>query len=311
VARPIAVVGAPSSIGLRPYEDGFERHVNRAPSVLRERGLVTRLRAVDLGDVSPPPYRDFERPRQGARNEPEVLAYSRSLASRVSRALDHGHFALVLGGDCSIVLGCLLAARRRAGRVGLAYLDAHADLATPAESPGGAASNMALSFAVGRGQSALAHLDGPRPLVEPRRAAVIGRREAVPSGGDDPVAAASILDLRASELDSAVALAHVADRALSRIAAHGVRGFWIHVDADVLNPRAMPAVGSPEPGGPMPQQLLAMLAPLVADRRALGMSVSVYDPALDADRSSARQLVNVLTLLLAPGQPAPGAAGCA
>jgi hypothetical protein len=54
-----------------------------------------------------------------------------------------------------------------------------------------------------------------------------------------------------------------------------------------------------------------MLAPLVADRRALGMSVSVYDPALDADRSSARRLVTMLTLLLAPGQPAPGAAGCA
>ena len=300
MTRPIAIIGAPSSIGLSLYDDGLVRHVNRAPSVLRERGLIDRLHAVDLGDVAPPPYRDFDMTPGRPRNEPELVVYSRSLGDRVSRALANGQFALVLGGDCSIVLGCLLAARRRTAPVGLAYVDAHADFATPEDSRNGSVSGMALSLAVGRGQSALAHLEGKRPLVEPWRAAVIGRRDDSPRHGDDPVAAASILDLRASELDSAIELSHVGDRALSRIAAHGVRGFWIHVDADVLNPRAMPAVGSPEPGGPMPQQLLTMLAPLVADPRALGMSVSVYDPALDPDRSGARQLVHILTALLAP-----------
>jgi arginase len=301
MTRPIAIIGAPSSIGLLPYDDGEVRHVNRAPSVLRERGLIDRLRAIDLGDVAPPAYRDFELPEGRARNEPELLAYSRSLGDRVSRALTHGHFAVVLGGDCSIVLGCLLAARRRAGSVGLAYVDAHADFATPEDSRNGSASSMALSFAVGRGESRLAHLDGTRPLVEPSRAAVIGRRDASSPGGD-AVAAASILDLRASELDAATGWSEAGDRALSRIAAHGVRGFWIHVDADVLNPIGMPAVGSPEPGGPDAQQLLAMLAPLVADSRALGLSLSVYDPALDPDRSGARQLVNLLTVLLAPAR---------
>ena len=306
MTRPIAIIGAPSSIGLSLYDDGLVRHVNRAPSVLRERGLIDRLHAVDLGDVAPPRYRDFQMTPGRPRNEPELVAYSRSLGDRVSRALSNGHFALVLGGDCSIVLGCLLAARRRTAPVGLAYVDAHADFATPDDSRNGSASGMALSLAVGRGQSALAHLDRRRPLVEPRRAAVIGRRDASPHA-DDPVAAASILDLRVSELDGGSDLSQVAGRALSRIAAHGVRGFWIHVDADVLNPGVMPAVGSPEPGGPMPQQLMTMLAPLVDDRRALGMSVSVYDPALDPDRSGARQLVHILTALLAP--PGLAAAG--
>jgi arginase len=300
MTRPIAIIGAPSSIGLSLYEDGLVRHVNRAPSVLRERGLIARLRAVDLGDVQPPPYREFAASPGRARNEPELVAYSRSLGDRVSRALSHGHFALVLGGDCSIVLGCLLAARRRAGPVGLAYVDAHADFATPEDSQNGSVSSMALGLAVGLGQSSLAHLDGKRPLVEPWRAAVIGRRDDSPGQGPDAVAAASILDLRASELDSAIELSQVGGRALARIAAHGIRGFWIHVDVDVLNPRAMPAVGSPEPGGPMPQQLLTMLEPLVADPRALGLSLSVYDPALDPDRSCARQLVHMLTALLAP-----------
>ena len=301
MTRPIAIVGAPSSIGLRPYDDGTVRHVNRAPSVLRDRGLITRLRAVDLGDVAPPPYREFEPPPGRARNEPELLAYSRSLSDRVSRALTNGHFALVLGGDCSIVLGCLLAARRRVGTVGLAYVDAHADFSTADDSCAGSASNMALGFAVGRGQSVLARLDGPAPLVDSKRAAVMGRRDdAAHPGQREQLAEASILDIPASQLDQSIALPDVASTALDRIAAHGVRGFWIHVDADVINPLAMPAVGSPEPGGPMPHQLLALLAPLLADPRALGLSLSVYDPALDPDRSCARQLVNMLEMLLAP-----------
>ena len=283
-----------------PYEDGAVRHVNRAPSVLRERGLIDRLRAVDLGDVAPPPYRDFELPPGRARNEEGVIAYSRSLRDRVSRALTHGHFALVLGGDCSIVLGCLLAARRRAGPVGLAYVDAHADFALAEDSRSGAVSSMALGLAVGRGDTLLAHLDGHQALVEPAHAAVIGRRDQSPTASDDAFAAASILDLRSSALDSTADLSEVSARALSRVASRGLRGFWIHVDADVLNPRVMPAVGSPEPGGPTPEQLMTILAPLIADPRALGLSLSVYDPALDPDRACARRLVQMLTALLAP-----------
>jgi arginase len=298
VTRPIAIIGAPSSLGLPLYDDGLVRDVNLAPSVLRERDLIGRLRAVDLGDVAPPPYRDFTINPGPPRNEPEIVSYSRSLGDRVSRALANGHFALVLGGDCSIVLGCLLAARRRTGPVGLAYFDAHADFDTPDDSRTGSASRMALSLAVGRGASALAQLDGPRPLVAPSHAALIGRREHPPLNGD-PVAALSILDLRGPDPGSAIALSQVGERVLARVTGDGARRFWIHLDADVLNPRVMP-VGSPEPGGPMPEELLAMLAPLVGDPRALGMSLSVYDPALDPDRSGARQLVHILTALLAP-----------
>ncbi len=84
MTRAIAVVGAPSSIGIRPYDDGAVRHLNRAPQVLRERGLIARLDAADLGDVAPPLYQDFVRPLNRARNEGQVAAYSRLLAQRVS-----------------------------------------------------------------------------------------------------------------------------------------------------------------------------------------------------------------------------------
>ena len=178
--RPVAILGAPSSIGIRPDDQsGQPQSVDRAPGVLRELGLVARLDALDLGDVVPPPYQDFTRPPGRARNEAGVATYSRSLADRVATGIDDGRFVVVLGGDCSIVLGCLLGAGRRAGQVGLAYVDAHADFATPEESQTGSVASMCLALAVGHGDSPLARLAGPTPIVRARgcRADRAARRE--------------------------------------------------------------------------------------------------------------------------------------
>lgn len=297
--RPIAVVGAPSSIGIRPYDDGELRHLNRTPAVLRERGLVNRLRATDLGDVVPPPYKDFVRPPSRARNEEQMVAYSRALGERVAAATAHGSFAVVLGGDCSIVLGCLLGARRTAGAtLGLAYLDAHADFATPEESRTGSVASMALALAAGRGKTPLARLAGRHPLVDGGHIALIGRRDSSDSWyGHAALRTTAILDIPDSQM-MAMSSDEVAAASLARVASPGVDGFWIHVDADILNPAVMPAVDSPEPGGPIGEELLALLKPLVRHPGALGLDVSIYDPALDPDRACARQLVSLLDTLL-------------
>ena len=299
--RPIAVVGAPSSIGIGPYNDGHPRHLYWAPGVLRERGVIRRLGAIDMGDVVPPPYRDYVRPPKRARNERQVIAYSRSISQRVAAATYRGRFGVVLGGDCSIVLGCLLGARRTVrGPVGLAYVDAHADYATPGESRTGSVASMCLGLASGRGDTPLAHLAGRAPLVDGGHVALVGRRDgSVALDGHAALAASPTLDLPGSELVTQ-ASGDLAAAVLARIASPDVRGFWIHLDVDVLNPAVMPAVDSPEPGGPMPAELVSLLTPLVRHPLALGLDVSVYDPALDPDRSCARQLVGLLETLLAP-----------
>ena len=296
--RRIAVLGAPSSIGIRPYDDGLERHVNRAPAVLRERGVIERLGAIDLGDVVPPPYRDFDRPALRPRNEAEMLSYTRALAERVAAAKS-GRFCLVLGGDCSIVLGCLHGARRKAGdAVGLVYVDAHADFATVEESRTGSVASMCLALAIGRGDGPLARVSARGPLVDPRHVALIGRRDKQEMWYGTALSDSPIVDLPDSVLRSHDPRS-VAAAALAPVTAPGVCGFWIQIDADVLNPAAMPAVDSPEPGGLMPEQLLEVLHPIVQHPRALGLSVTIYDPALDPDRSCARQLVHLLAALLA------------
>jgi arginase len=303
VNRGIVVVGAPSSIGIRPYDSGETRQVDQAPRVLRELGLVQRLHAADLGDVIPPAYRDYLRPSGRARNEAEVAAYSRTLGERVEAATSDRRFAVVLGGDCSIVLGCLLGARRSAQEsAGLVYVDAHADFGTPQESRTGSVASMCLALAVGRGDTPLARLAGDQALVHPKNVVLIGRRDAAePWYGHAALAASPILDIPGAALSERGA-ADVAAAALERLTVPGPRdgagGFWIHLDADVINPNLMPAVDSPTPGGPTMNQLVQLLTPLVHHPQALGLEITIYDPGLDPDRSCATRLVSLLESLL-------------
>ncbi len=295
-SRRIAILGAASNIGIRPYDHQLEvQHLDRAPATLRELGVVGRLGAIDLGNVTPPAYRDFQRPAGGIRNEREVTDYSRALADRVTAGVTSEHFLLVLGGDCSIVLGNLLGASHGgARRVGLAYIDAHADFSTPQESGTGSAAGMCLALAVGRGDSPLARLAGDRPLVRAEDTTVIGRRDhGQEHAADAALRASGILDL-CDAFGETGSVEVAAEAALARVARPELAGFWIHIDVDVLDPRVMPAIYSPEPGGPGIEELAVLIARLARHPRALGMQLTLYDPTLDRERRCAERLVGLL-----------------
>src|SRR5262249_46471538 len=144
----------------------------------------------------------------------------------------------------------------------------------------------------------LARLAGQEPLVDGTAVALLGRRDsAEPWYGHAALASSAILDLPDATLH-ARGYEDATAQALERLTARDLHGFWIHVDADVLDPIHMPAVDSPTPGGPTPGGLVSLLAPLVRHPKALGMELTIYDPALDPDRSCAARLVGLLERLL-------------
>jgi arginase len=121
---------APSNLGLKPPSPGEETGVKNMPGVLRAHGILQRLRAEDAGIVVPGSYTSAVDPAIGVRNAKEIRDYSLLLADRIGELLGHGRFPVVLGGDCSILLGSGLALRKR-GRYGLLFVDGHTDLLTP------------------------------------------------------------------------------------------------------------------------------------------------------------------------------------
>lgn len=288
------VIGAPTNLGLKPYDDGRPRAVDRGPAVYRELRLPGVIGARDAGDVPAAPYRDLVCTPGGARNEDLVEEHAMHLAAAVRRVTEEDAFPVVLGGDCSILLGSLLGLRSR-GDVGLVFMDAHRDFATAEISPTGGIAGMDLALAVGRGDSPLARLAGPDPLVREDDVVLLGRKDEGDEDayGDHSTRFTSILDLphaRLSELGAARAI----EMTMARVARTELSGFFVHLDVDVLRPDLMPAVDSPEPGGMDEQELETLLALLVQHPRALGLQVVIYDPSLDPHRTAGRRLVDLL-----------------
>ena len=111
--RRIAVLDAPSNLGLRPPTPTATPGCYKAPGALRDHGLIGRLGARDAGCLTPPRYDPGDwRPGDGVCHASSIAVYSLALAERIEAMIDAGEFPLVLGGDCSILLGSALAMNR-------------------------------------------------------------------------------------------------------------------------------------------------------------------------------------------------------
>jgi arginase len=275
----VVVVDAPSNLGLSPPEEGREPGVRGLASALRERGLMYRLGAEDGGRLTPPPYSPEVESGTGTRNGEAIRGFSLDLAERLGAIVRGGRFPLVLGGDCSILLGSMLALRR-VGRFGLVFVDGHLDFRHPGNSARlGAVAGEDLALVTGRGSERLTDIGGLRPLVRDEDVVALGEREAYPGWRDIHDTEITVWDLsRLRELGFAGA----AERAVEKLRASGVEGFWVHLDADVLDDALMPAVDSRQPGGMRYGELVQLLKPLLRSGLAVGMEITIFDPELDS-----------------------------
>lgn len=132
----IAVIDAPSNLGLMPPAPGRASGVTGLPEALRMAGLVTKLDAIEAGRVAPPPYSPEIDPEMRIRNTHAIREFSIALARRVKKVIERDQFPLVLGGDCSILIGNMLALRQRA-RHGLFFIEGQVDFRYPSTSPTG------------------------------------------------------------------------------------------------------------------------------------------------------------------------------
>jgi arginase len=310
--RRIAILDAPSNLGLRQPTPSSVPGCAKAPGALRDQGLLTRLGARDAGCHTPPRYDPGDwRPGDGVAQAADIAQYSVRLADRIGAIVDAGEFPLVLGGDCSVALGSGLAMNRLGeeigGRIGLIYVDGHADFRHPGNaSVVGAAAGEALALVTGRGQAELAGIEGRRPYVRDADVVLVGLRPTeeyrmdLQAGG---FAVRAVPELRA---EGAVKTGQWARAHLRECA-----GFWVHLDVDVLDPAVMPAVDAPDPGGIAYSELELLLRGLVGSADCLGVEVTVFDPDYDPEGTYAGELVETLIAGFGPliGDPTANGGG--
>lgn len=285
------IIEAPSPLGLRPGG------VQDAPAALRKAGLHTRLGSPDEARINVPPYCEVRDPGTGLLNPHAIAAVARDLAAAVETALDRDRFPIVLGGDCSIILGPLLALRRR-GRYGLVFIDGHADFQHPSDEPNGevASLDLDLALATGRGPVMLTDLDGLRPLVRDEDVALVGHRA---FGDNDHVLEEHIRDTGVTVIDLPEVREHGAARAVGKalgpVTRPDVEGFRVHLDVDVLDDDLMPAVDYRHPGGLTWQEANEILRGLLRASGARGLEVTIFNPRLDPGGGLARRLSDLIT----------------
>ena len=282
------IIEAPSHLGLK---SGGVEHL---PDALLDAGLARRLDARRHARLAVPPYDPRRDPETGMLNAARIRDFSVMLADIVGPVVARGSFPVVLGGDCSILLGNLLALRRSGRRHGLLFLDGHADFYQPEASPTGEAADMDLALSTGRGPGIVANIEGMRPLVRDEDVAVLGQRDAAQAReyGSQPLPPAMFVqdlqELRRVGADEA------ARAAVEHLCRPDLDGFWIHLDVDVLDDAIMPAVGYRMPDGLSWQELEAILNAATRSGRAIGIDITIFEPTRDKDGTIARELVNTL-----------------
>jgi arginase len=287
----IEILTAPSILGLTPGG------VQGLAESLLDAGLAASL-GVTHPVVTVPTlnalYSDQRDPDTHCLNAPLIRQFSAGLGKAVTRTIRQHRFALVLGGDCSILTG-IMPALKQAGNYGLVFLDAHADFYSPERSTTGQVADMDLAIVTGRGPELLTNMDNLRPYVPDEQVVHIGQRDweetrryGSPDIRDTPIRCFGI------ELIEQRGIAAVTTEVLQCIDALPVDGYWIHFDTDVLSDDINPAVDYRLPGGLSFEQAGYILHQLLLTGRMAGMSVTIYNPALDEKGSIAQGIVQCL-----------------
>jgi arginase len=296
---PYVIIDAPSILGLRPTG------VQHLPEALKASGLMKKLKAEYAGRILSLPYNSQRDKSTLLLNPDTIRAFSLQLAEKVISVLDKKQFPIVLGGDCSILIGNLLALRQMGisgsnsgggggDRYGLFFIDGHADFYQPEASLTGEVADMDLAIVSGRGPDILTNIKGLKPLVLDKDVVVFSYRDGEQSAnyGSQDVYETNmhIFDL---EKVHTLGIKHAASLAIEKLMKDDLAGFWIHLDVDVLDDAIMPAVDYRLDGGGLSfSDLSELLKIILGSGCAVGMNITIFNPSLDIDGSIAGRFVS-------------------
>jgi arginase len=296
----IAIIGAPMDLG------AGRRGVDMGPSALRLAHLNEKLSSLgydveDLGNVRVDQPEASPVGLENARYLTQIAHTCTRLMERVEQAADESKAPLVLGGDHSIAIGTIAGVanhyRKSGHKIGVVWIDAHADMNTPESSPSGNIHGMPLACSMGIGPAELTRLGGYAPKVDPSNVSIVGLRS-VDEAERAQVRAAGVHAYTMRDLDER-GLRNVLHEAIEH-ACRGTAGFHLSFDMDAVDPSEAPGVGTPVRGG-MTYREAHLAMEIVCDSgRMTSMEIVEVNPVIDERNRTA--LLGVELAMSAMGQ---------
>lgn len=218
----------------------------------------------------------------------------RMIADEARRAFERGEFPLLLSGNCNATLGVLAGAAGAGRRIGLVWLDGHADFNTPETTSTGFLDGQGLAMIVGRCWSRAAKgVPGFSPLPE-EDVVLIGARD-LGALEEQALSASRITWMPPTSARQAEDLATVIADLANRVEA-----VHVHIDLDVHDPQLVaPANSYAAPDGLLAEEVRNIVRLIGACAPIASATLAAYDPEWDLEariRTAAVDLVEELAL---------------
>ncbi len=266
------------------------RGVDMGPSVVRIAGLSAKLAAMgyhveDVGNVHVDLAETIERTETDRHNKylPQVAKASQTLADKVESILEDDAMPIILGGDHSIAIGSVAGIasyyRKQDKRIGIIWIDAHADINTPETSPSGNIHGMPLAVLLGYGPKELTHISGFAPKVRPEDSVVIGVRQ-IDEGERELARKIGLKVYTMRDLDEK-GMSRVMEEAVEH-ASRYTAGFHATFDIDFVDPFYAPGVGTPVPGGGTYRESHLVMEKIADSGKMLSVEIVEINAVLDA-----------------------------
>ncbi len=288
--KKIEIIGAQVDLGAN------RRGVNMGPSAIRFAGLSERMEAMgldirDRGDLIP---MQGGKTRDNMRWYEAIVDVDKRLFAEVLDSLREGALPVVLGGDHSIAAGSVPAASRHYRRIGLIWIDAHADFNDENSTLTGNVHGMPLSAICGSGPDWLVDYGEDLRYVDPAKVVLVGGRDFDPPERVRlKEAGVNVFNIR--DVDT-LGMAEVMRRAID-IAGNGTEGIYVSFDMDSIAPQDAPGVVTPVIGGLTSREVFLACEMLAQTGRVIGMDMVEVNPILD-ERNKTGELACSLILAL-------------
>ncbi|EPR44246.1 arginase [Desulfovibrio sp. X2] len=291
------VLGVPMDLGVSKLG------VDMGPTALRYAGIFEALEHagfsyVDAGDLTVAHNFALDRlpvgERAGAKRA-EIARVSEALGRHVYEAAARGEIPLTLGGDHSTAIGAIAGLAKAHGRLGVVWIDAHADANTPETSPSGNIHGMPLAVSLGHGYPELVRCLGFAPKVRPEDVVIIGAKDVDPEEMEfvrrQGIALYSTFDMEH------LGLARVMEEAVARVAQH-TDAVYVSFDADVMDMRLAPGTGIMTRGG-LNYREITYVCRTIGERLPLaGLDIIEVNPLMDKRNQTAELCVELAMALL-------------
>ena len=279
----IDIIGVPIDLG------ADRRGVDMGPSALRYADLHHKLDMLghtheDKGNVEAPIQETCSITDPKLKYIDCIIPMGRRIAGAVATSIQGGRFPLVLGGDHSLSVGSIRGAAKHK-KLGVIWVDAHADFNTPETTPSGNIHGMPLAALCGIGDPRLVQLwNETPPVIDPERVAIIGARDLDP-GEKQNLRNTGVMVQSMEQVDR-MGMVSAMEKAIEQVSKN-VDGIYLSFDMDALDPRHAPGVGTPVPGGLTFREAHLACEMVAETGQLIGMDMVEVNPILDVQNATA------------------------